>query len=105
MSNNKLETDKIRKSRAKTYKYVAEFADFQYQQISDYMKSDVFQEQVKVAKEWKKGLSDVKSAGSKRLANQSKIESSQIEEIQKKQNRFLSLAMAYDFLYLQQGIG
>ena len=94
------ETEKERKVRLKTYKQVAEFADLQYQQISEYIKSDVFEEQIKSIQESKKtsdALDGAENMDLKRrkvtLTNQMKIDDSQVKEVQNKQKRYLMLAL------------
>lgn len=93
------ETQKEQKIRLKTYKQLAEFTDLQYQQICEYIKSDAFEEQIKSVSESKKQsealgnqTNDLKKSKIQ-LANQSKIEDSQVKEIQNKEKRYLILAL------------
>lgn len=101
LKNHVIENGKERKSRFKTYKCVAEFADFQYQQISTYIKSDVFGELIMSVNESKKqsealGEETFDMRKKKQLlSNQSKVEGQQVREIQSKENRYLTLAMRY----------
>ncbi|XP_065219100.1 serine-protein kinase ATM [Planococcus citri] len=99
-------TAKERKGRLKTFKCVAEFADSQYQQIRKYIKSDDFKrqqvnvDQAKQESEALLGSSDDIRKTRNQLANQSKIDKTFITETEKKQERYLLLAMEYYLRWL-----
>lgn len=103
MPQGRFESEKIRKSRLKAFKLVAVFADRQYQQISGYIKSDVFEEQKRSAVESKKQLDKINSTSKDRdvqksvaqLRNQSKVDDSLVKAMVNRENRYLILAVKY----------
>lgn len=98
MSDDSIDREIEQKNRLKTFKCVAKFADLQYRALYEYTKSDEFEEQIKSVTESKRqseALGDQNMKTKVSLANQSRIEDSQVKGIQKRKGSYLVLAMRY----------